>query len=376
MAADITEKPKEDDSTEHKLGRKEIIHLGFQNKTRGEAAFNLISYVGFGYFVVTATSVLATWLLRDVKPVAGKFEKWFTAPITKHTGISSGIMNILTLFAGGTVASVLPVKWLEDRKPQVVKKLDYMLYDENQFYNDPKIAAAHKELDEMPKQTWITVFGSRVVAFAATFAVYFTLGGNKSPLAKAIKDTSFAKKFGKSLDEMSIKVGRWLDGKLGKNNEKVAIYIENAIRENEARMVKNYGDTPLAGYEIIRDKVDANKNGSLAKGDRVLSRVYNYIGLDGFYTLITSVTLWVSTRIFGAVMGMDAKKAAAIAELDSAAETCHIIGEGRVLNDDGRSLTNTEAAAGTRRVVAKRACLHVQGASCELHIESAAGPRC
>lgn len=298
MTTNITEKPKQDDSAEHKLNRKDIIHLGFQNKTRGEAAFNAISYVGFGYFIVTATSVLMTWLLHDTKGPASFFKKNISERLvtetTKKYGFGDTAMNIVTLFIGGTIASVLPVKWLEDRKSKAVKKLDYMLYTEDQFYNDPKIQAAHKELDELPKQTWLSVFSSRVVAFAATFAVFFAIGG---------KDSILGKKLGTSLDEFSTVAGRKIDSFFSKNNPHALEQIENA--------------TKLSAKEITRA---ADVNGKNI-GDRIPSRVFSYISLDAVYTLITSVSLWVSTRIFGAVMGVDAKKAAAIAENKHAKKT-------------------------------------------------------
>jgi hypothetical protein len=286
VATDITEKTHNDDD-ELKLNRKEVIHLGFQNKTRGEAAFNLISYAGFGYFVVTATSVLATWLLRDSKAFGPTFEKQITTRfvntrVAKFLHIDTSVMNILTLFAGGTIASVLPVKWLEDRKPKVVKKLDYMLYSEDQFYNDPKIKEAHKELDEMPKQTWLSVFGSRIVAFVATFSVLFIIGGNKSPIARLT---------GGSLDQGSIRFGRWMD-KVVHKAEPEALAL--TLKTNRERMNPALGAKALGGEEVIRDAVG---------GDSIASRVWSYVGLDAFYTLITSASLWISTRVFGAIVG-------------------------------------------------------------------------
>ena len=295
MNQDSTVKTTEDDNGEHKFNRKEVIHLGFQNKTRGEAAFNAISYIGDGYFVVTALSVFATWLMNDKLPGMGKSIRAAAEKIR----LPASIGTIATLFIGGTIASVFPVKLLEDHKPTGVKKLDYLLYSEDQFYNDPKIQAAHKELDELPKQTWWSVLGSRVVAFGATFAVFLAMGGNKSPLAKAT---------GHSLDELSIKAGRGIDRWMNKNNLQALGEIEHAFKLNEAIIPQAFGKKLLPVHEVMRDA-----NG--VKGDRIPSRVYSYIVLDAFYTAITSVSLWVSTRVFGAMVGQDAKVAAAKAEI-------------------------------------------------------------
>ena len=273
MSTEITEKPREDDGDEHKLNRKEIIHLGFQNKTKGEAAFNIASYIGVGYIGVTAFSVFTTWLMNDKFPGIGKFIENTAAKV----GISKTIATIVTLFAGGTIASVLPVKALEDHKVPIVKALDRMLYTDEEI-KDPKIQKAHKELDAMPKQTWLSVFSSRVVAFAATFGVFFLIGSNKGPMKNLP---------GKSLDNISTLAGRGLDGFF---NKSARAEIGRIAQHNEAEIAAGR----MTEHVIMRDGVHK---------DRMPSRIFQYITIDAIYTLITSATLFISTRLFGAVIG-------------------------------------------------------------------------
>jgi hypothetical protein len=263
--------------------KKEVIREGFRNKTKGEAWFNGGSYIGVGYGVVTAISVFMTWLLNDTQKFAAKYGA-FAGKITSKLGVHSSFGNIVALFLGGTIASVLPVKWLEDKKPEIVKKLDRMLYSDEEL-NDPKIIAAHKELDEMPKQTWASVFSSRVVAFAATVSVFLLMGSNKSPLAKHT---------GESIDKRSIQFGRWFDKLLHRGNPEIVAQIDKAIETNIAKMSSSHGENALKGLEVVRDKVG---------GDRIASRIYSYIGLDAFYTAITSASLFIFTRIFGGLIG-------------------------------------------------------------------------
>lgn len=286
---------------DHVWQKNEVIREGFKNKTKGEAKFNAISYIGVGYGLVTATSVLMTWLLNDTKQFSGKFGKLATA-FTTRTGLPRSIASIGTLFLGGTIASVLPVKWLEDKKSEIVKKLDESLYTPEEL-KDPKIKAAHQELDEMPKQTWLSVFGSRVVAFAATFGVFFLMGSNKSPLAKHT---------GQSIDKLSTQFGRWFDGVLHKDIKlpmfvtrqfgdsfdgvlrKGSPAILNEIKAASASNAAKIASGELSGIEVLRDQPNP---------DRVASRVWSYIGLDAFYTAITSASLFVFTRIFGGLVG-------------------------------------------------------------------------
>lgn len=293
MSTDITNQPQQDDSDEHKLNRKEVIHLGFQNKTKGEAAFNAISYIGFGYFVVTATSVLMTFLMQDSKALGWMGKQLKETSLRFHLPPSFG--NIGSLFIGGTIASVLPVKWLEGNKPLFVKKLDHLFYDDEQYANDPKIQIAHQELDELPKQTWGSVLGSRVVAFAATLGVFLLAGSNKSPVYKWTRE-----KF--SLDKASVELGRATDKLFNHGTESVIEDIKAATKENKRRMgLPEEHPDYMINSDVIRP--DDHRLEPTTPVDRKVSRVFSYIWLDAFYTAITSASLWVSTRVFGAVIG-------------------------------------------------------------------------
>ena len=72
-----TENVTEDQqAADNQRNRRDVIREGFKNKTRGEAWFNGISYIGVGYGLVTAVSVFLTWLMRDTKGAfAQNFEK-------------------------------------------------------------------------------------------------------------------------------------------------------------------------------------------------------------------------------------------------------------------------------------------------------------
>lgn len=113
--------PDDQTAAEIQRNRRDVIREGFKNKTRGEAWFNGISYIGVGYGLVTAVSVFLTWLMRDTKGAFAKNFERFAEGATKRFGMSRSITSIATLFVGGTLASVFPVKWLEDGKPGIVK---------------------------------------------------------------------------------------------------------------------------------------------------------------------------------------------------------------------------------------------------------------
>lgn len=267
---------------------------GFQNRTRGEAAFNAISYAGVGYFAVTAVSIFLTWVLRD-----SKASSWYNGQLERVTqfanrfrkveegteayqklakGVDSN-MTIATLFAGGTIMSVLPIKWMEDNKAKIVRSFDRMLYGKEKVENDPTIRAAHEDLAAAPKQTWTSVFASRVLAFAATFGTSLLMGAN----------TSFLGKRGHSIDKYSIHAGRWLDGAIN-HNDRGALKAIEKVREKSP-------------HDLVRfDPKHPNK-----PVDRTSSKVFSYITLDAFYTLITSSALYVFTRVFAPMFDKEIK---------------------------------------------------------------------
>ena len=267
--------------------QRSTIQEGFRNRTKGERLFNRLAYTGVGFFGVTGVSVLMTWLLRDNPKTSPKFEAFVERNIERfnlhrfRNTINSNV-TIATLFLGGTIVSVLPIKWLEDSKASIVKKFDERFYSKKELQENPAIEAAHREMESLPKQTWASVLGSRLVAFAATFGVSFLMGSNESPIAK---------RTGESIDKRSAQFGRWMDRALNKGNPKAIEEIEKAVISNKDAIESG----ALKGIEIVRKEA--------ANLDRIPTRIWNYIGMDGFYTVITSATLFAFTRILAPVLG-------------------------------------------------------------------------
>ncbi len=268
------------------------VAAGFKNRTKGEGLFNFGAYFGVGYVGVTAFSVYMTWLLRDFKPIAKHYTKIIdtvaessgkmlkVTNAAKHHDTVNSAMTIMALFFGGTVMSVLPIKWLEDNKAEVVKGLDRTLYGKEKSDNDPSIQAAHDELEKAPKQTWKSVLGSRVLAFAATLTTWWAIGSNVSPLAKATQKEAngVVTRYGDSIDRHSSRLGRWVDGALNHKKPEIVKDIAKA-RAHHPTGIERTGTHP----------------------DRVPSRVFSYIALDAFYTMITGGALYIFTRVLAPV---------------------------------------------------------------------------
>ncbi len=243
------------------------VREGFQNRTRGEKKFNITTYFGMGYVGVWAFSLFTSWLLRDSRLVAPTYEKGVQA-VTKATaaalskspeaieGSMRKYMNISSLFTGGTLVSVLPIKWREDHKYEIVKKYDEQIYGKDIAENDPTIRAAHEQIRRAPQQTWSSVFASRLTSFIVTY--------------------TSAKMVGTQIENKSTQFGRWSNRKLTNNPETLA-HINNAQAAHPHEL------------STIPGAVNA---------DTVTTRIGHDAVADGMYTVLTSGALYVFTRIF------------------------------------------------------------------------------
>ncbi len=275
-------------------GKKHYIKDGFKTRTKGEKLFNQFTYTGLGFFGVTAFSIFVTWLLRDSKFLSPHYNGFVDRTVeaarkspffSKFADLINSNMTIATLFLGGTIVSVLPIKWLEDNKARIVKGLDEKLYGKQVADNDPTIQQAHAEMEAMPKQTWLSVIASRGLAFAATYTTSLLLGSAATPVGKAT---------GHNIDSLSIAFGRNADRLLNKNNVEALVQIDKA-------MMHNVGDVVRSHPNPAHPKFNPN-------ADRISTRIWSYIAQDGFYTLITSQALFVFTRVLAPLFDGETKK--------------------------------------------------------------------
>lgn len=263
--------------------RFEEIVDGFQNHTAGEQRFNRLAYGGFAYLGVMAISIFTSWLLRDSHAFGPRYQKLVGAVQRGLRGSRSGEalakfnqavdsnMTIAAFFAGGTVASAIPIKQMEDHKAEIVETFDRQIYGRERVETDPQILEAHARLRAAPKQTWLSVMTSRLAAFAVTFGTSLLMGSQSS---------GFARLTGHSIDRDSAWLGRRLDRLLHAGNPEVVAQIARSAKASP--------------NHILRHGPQA---------DRVVSRLLSYIGLDAFYTAITAGTLYACTRLLAPFIG-------------------------------------------------------------------------
>lgn len=155
-------------------------------KTKGEKKFDRLTYGGIGYLANVALSLAAVfWVERT--PMGQRFMDGFVQKVAKIPKVNAKSAQFLaskSFFLTGGFAVLVPMKMLEDRKVELVKKWDRDAYGEAADTN-PDIVRAHQDLEAAPKQNWLSIMGSRVLSLIPFYATVGLLWSNKSPLAKA-----------------------------------------------------------------------------------------------------------------------------------------------------------------------------------------------
>ena len=172
-----------------------------RQKTWGERAFNWGTYGGIALMGNEATSLVIT---RSADKGAAhhrykQFESFFKRFDTKAAdasalrdyvagnatkfGESKARLPFLLLATVGGMFMVPFVKYAEDHKGELVRKLDRGHYG-SLTDRDPKLIEAHKEMDEAPKQTWSSLGKGRLTTVIMAAVADFTFGWDRAITTK------------------------------------------------------------------------------------------------------------------------------------------------------------------------------------------------
>ncbi|MBY0354453.1 MAG: hypothetical protein K2Q12_01835 [Rickettsiales bacterium] len=159
-----------------------LLHRKDIPATRGEKIFNWAVYGGIGWLANAAISVGIAYGLKHgnkgnplnvytntEKKVAGFFEKTSRSMTPeKATQQSKFWTGVLALMPGGFLL-MAPVKWAEDKKPDIVKFLNKKF---GSGLQTPEISElSEKKVEQEPQQTWGTVLGSRMLGLAMVLSL-------------------------------------------------------------------------------------------------------------------------------------------------------------------------------------------------------------
>lgn len=283
--------------------------------SKGEHRFDRITYAGFGYVANVLLSLGAVYWVERM-PSGQKFMNNLVGGIKKMAPkINEKTAQYLaskSFFLTGGFAVLVPMKMLEDRKVELIKKWDKEIYGEDAETN-PQLAERHRELEAAPKQSWASIMGSRMLALLPFYATVGLVWSNKSKLAQvtnsefrsldkagkaeilAKEDTNlpeFAQhmKKGVFFDRPIAAVSRWL----GKGTAKLTGNAEAVSRIEE--MGKQYPAML--------------KEGAPGERDPVHSALPYYFISEAITSAIVARAVYLLTRVLGPIVGKDGEKPA------------------------------------------------------------------
>lgn len=142
-------------------------------KTEGEKKFDSHAYRFWGYYMNVLISLGAVWFVERTHQ-----GQWVIDTIAK--GVSKvGVKDTYwtkyfarkSFFLAGGFAVIPPIKWLEDKKTEMVKQYNRQIYGDKAD-KDSQIIQSEKEVAEAPKQTWKSVMSARALALVPFYAGY------------------------------------------------------------------------------------------------------------------------------------------------------------------------------------------------------------
>lgn len=143
--------------------------------TRGEKLFNLLDYYGIGFGVNTAISMY----LSD----KFKHAEWRPLYNKMVDKMGKNTTEFFTLGTGGFIL-LIPIKLMEDHKEWWARKLDGIFGDKHPSQQAAQaIEARYEEIRQEPKQTYLSEFVSRILAFVMNLGVIKAVVDKKNVLS-------------------------------------------------------------------------------------------------------------------------------------------------------------------------------------------------
>lgn len=196
---------------------------GFSKKKpkqlQAEITFDKAVYGGISYAAQAGTGIVLSHWLKHGKGLKyyDKMAKWTAEHVIPLVSNKRGAAAVEAAKAPVIVTTMImvgnsfipPVKWIEARKPEIVRWLNernnkklaqkgYVQTDEERKSQDARLAALEKE----PPQNWRSLMGGRVFGLAAVYATLFSL--NRTPI---VNNESMEKAFSSSLSKITEGLG-------------------------------------------------------------------------------------------------------------------------------------------------------------------------
>lgn len=151
-------------------------------KLRAEIFFDKAVYGGISYFTQALTGILLTHSIKygKLQKPFNNFVQWITGK-TLTKGASTTAMVTTMVMVGN--AFILPVKWLENRKPKIVRWINDKMNARHEPTPEER-AEQEKSLHYLehhaPKQSWTSLLIGRAFGLAPVFGIDYLLGEERN----------------------------------------------------------------------------------------------------------------------------------------------------------------------------------------------------
>lgn len=195
----VLQTPAPVDTADHKAKKTDNAVPVKRLQTWGETKFNILNYGGFA---LIGNEIGGTWLTKQAengmfKNIYAKFAEKFTRHannplVPKYASSGRMPMIFVAIISGNFMVPF--IKYFEDRKGEIVRRMDRKHYGEKSE-TDPALIAAHKEMDEAPKQSWGSLWKGRVSTMLTAFAIDSLIGWKDAPTTKILKNNATYQRF-------------------------------------------------------------------------------------------------------------------------------------------------------------------------------------
>ncbi len=171
-------------------------------KTEGEKKFDTIVYRRWGYYANVGLSLLGVYWVERTKS-GQRFIDWIGKKVAK-TGIHEDWAKFFarkSFFLTGGFLVIPPMKWLEDKKSDLVNMYNREIYGAKAD-SDPAIQQSEMEVAAAPKQTWKSIITGRLLSLIPFYLTYWLIWEADSPLGRLTNRSELLK--GKSGKEMAV----------------------------------------------------------------------------------------------------------------------------------------------------------------------------
>lgn len=190
-----------------------------------EKSFDKRVYGGISYFAQAASGIALTYWLKNTaigRKIYDPVVKWtgdkFISKISsvkgnKATSKAEEWVIVTTMVMMGN-AFLLPVKWLENHKPEIVRKMNANMNAKREAKGEiisheerEMQEAALAKLDKEPKQTWASLLIGRAAGLGAVYSTLWLANMKKVPDPEGFKNDGAGKLFVNT--SLNQKLERW-----------------------------------------------------------------------------------------------------------------------------------------------------------------------